>query len=89
VNRLTGREQAVHSGGTDADALLSSALRGLSKPSKCRFFAKNSLTEISFCAADIASAVERRLTFAVRASGAAPASDFGLRASELSFDSSS
>src|SRR5580765_5089261 len=39
---------------------VSSALRGLSNPSKWRFLAKNSLTEISRCFAAIASAVLRR-----------------------------
>src|SRR5262245_18601617 len=36
---------------------VSSALRGLSKPSRCRFFVKNSETEISRCRAPISTAV--------------------------------
>src|SRR5438552_18861685 len=39
---------------------VSSALRGLSNPSRCRFLAKNSLTEISRCFVAIVSAVMRR-----------------------------
>src|SRR5690606_16485394 len=37
--------------------VVSRALRGLSNPSRCRFFAKNSLTAISFCFVAIDSAV--------------------------------
>src|SRR5262245_24633817 len=38
---------------------VSNALRGLSNPSRWRFFAKNSLTEMSRCLAAIVSAVTR------------------------------
>src|SRR5438045_1509710 len=37
------------------------ALRGLSKPRRWRFLAKNSLTAISFCLVAIVSAVSRRM----------------------------
>ena len=37
--------------------MVSSALRGLSNPSRCRFLAKNSLTEMSRCLLAIDSAV--------------------------------
>src|SRR5580704_9136092 len=34
---------------TASFTVVSNALRGLSKPNRCRFLAKNSLTAISFC----------------------------------------
>ncbi len=57
---MPASSQASSELSTASLTVVSSALRGLSKPSRWRFLAKNSLTEISRCLAAIASAVARR-----------------------------
>ena len=57
---IPASSQASSELSTASFTVVSSALRGLSKPSKWRFFAKNSLTEMSRCLVAIASAVVRR-----------------------------
>src|SRR5436190_16821659 len=52
--------QASRELSTASFTAVSSAFRGLSNPSRCRFLAKNSLTEISRCFVAIVSAVMRR-----------------------------
>ena len=53
--------QASRELSTASLTVVRSALRGLSNPSRCRFLAKNSLTDISFCDFAISSAEGRRL----------------------------
>ena len=55
--RMPASSQASSELSTASFTVVSSALRGLSKPSKWRFLAKNSLTAISFCLVAIDSAV--------------------------------
>src|SRR5262245_5316302 len=57
--RIPASSQASSELSTASLTVVSSALRGLSNPSRCRFFAKNSLTAISFCLRAIVSAVSR------------------------------
>src|SRR3954449_11741526 len=57
--RIPASSHASSELSTASFTVVSSALRGLSKPSRWRFFAKNSETEISFCLAAIDSAVSR------------------------------
>ena len=56
---MAASSQASMELSTASLTVVSSALRGLSNPSKCRFLAKNSLTEMSRCEAAIDSAVAR------------------------------
>src|SRR5215468_4962760 len=56
---MPASSQASSELSTASFTAVSSALRGLSNPNRCRFFAKNSLTEISRCFAAMASAVTR------------------------------
>jgi hypothetical protein len=72
---------------------VSSAFCGLSKPSRCRFFWKNSATEISRCRLPIDSAVSRRraaaggfVAGASPAGGAAASSDSGGAEAGADFD---
>jgi hypothetical protein len=55
--RMPASSQASSELSTASLTVVSSALRGLSNPSRCRFLAKNSLTEMSRCLAAIDSAV--------------------------------
>ena len=57
---MPASSQASSELSTASLTVVSRALRGLSKPSRCRFLAKNSLTEMSRCLAAIDSAVARR-----------------------------
>src|SRR5215471_15867099 len=57
---IPASSQASRELSTASFTAVSSALRGLSNPSRWRFLAKNSLTEMSRCLAAIASAVVRR-----------------------------
>ncbi len=57
--RMPASSQASSELSTASLTVVSSALRGLSKPSRWRFLAKNSLTEISRCLAAIDWAVAR------------------------------
>src|SRR5689334_21992951 len=56
---IPASSQASNELSTASFTAVSKALRGLSNPSKWRFFAKNSLTEISRCFAAMDSAVTR------------------------------
>ena len=64
--RMPASSQASSELSTASLTVVSSALRGLSKPSRCRFLAKNSLTLMSRCLAAIDWAVARRRGAAVR-----------------------
>ncbi|GIW74230.1 MAG: hypothetical protein KatS3mg103_0752 [Phycisphaerales bacterium] len=57
--RMPASSQASRALSTASLTVVSSALRGLSKPSRWRFLAKNSLTEMSRCRPAMASAVTR------------------------------
>ena len=57
---MPASSQASSELSTASLTVVSSALAGLSNPSRCRFFVKNSLTEISRCFEAIDSAVARR-----------------------------
>ena len=59
--RIPASSQASSELSTASLTVVSSALRGLSKPSRCRFLAKNSLTDISFWDFAMSSAEDRRL----------------------------
>src|SRR4051794_7451879 len=61
--RMPASSQASSELSTASLTLVSSALRGLSNPSRCRFLAKNSETAMSFCLVAIVSAVSRFLGF--------------------------
>src|SRR5439155_16068322 len=61
--RMPASSHASSELSTASLTVVSSALRGLSNPSRWRFLAKNSETEISFCLAAIDSAVSRRIFF--------------------------
>ena len=58
--RMPASSQASSELSTASLTVVSRALRGLSKPSRWRFLAKNSLTEMSRWLAAIDSAVARR-----------------------------
>src|SRR5262245_24806548 len=58
--RMPASSQASNELSTASLTVVSRALRGLSKPNRCRFLAKNSLTEMSRCLAAIDWAVARR-----------------------------
>ena len=58
--RMLASSQASRALSTASLTVASIALRGLSKPRRWRFLAKNSLTEISRCSAAMVSAVARR-----------------------------
>src|SRR5262245_33722175 len=58
---IPASSQASSELSTASLTVVNRALRGLSKPRRCRFLAKNSLTEMSRCLAAIVSAVARRL----------------------------
>ena len=60
--RMPASSQASRALSTASLTVVSRALRGLSKPSRCRFLAKNSLTEMSRWLAAIDWAVARRRT---------------------------
>lgn len=55
--RMPASSHASNELSTASFTQVSSALRGLSKPRRCRFFVKNSETEISRCRAPISTAV--------------------------------
>ena len=57
---MPASSQASSELSTASLTVVSKALRELSKPSKCRFLAKNSLTDTSRCLVAIDSAVARR-----------------------------
>src|SRR5580692_305893 len=59
--RIPASSQASSELSTASLIVVRSAFAGLSNPSRCRFFVKNSLTEISRCREAIDSAVARRL----------------------------
>jgi len=58
---MPASSQASSELSTASFTVVSSALAGLSKPSRCRFLVKNSLTEISRWRDAMVSAVARRL----------------------------
>ena len=60
---MPASSQASRALSTASLTVVSSALRGLSNPSRWRFLAKNSLTEMSRCLAAMISAVARRRGF--------------------------
>lgn len=57
--RMPASSQASRELSTASFTVVRRAFRGLSNPSRCRFFAKNSLTETSRCLVAIDSAVAR------------------------------
>src|SRR5436189_5354984 len=60
VGRMPASSQASSELSTASLTVVRRALAGLSNPSRCLFFVKNSLTEISRCFEAIDSAVARR-----------------------------
>src|SRR6185369_9808733 len=60
VGRMPASSQASRELSTASLTVVRRALAGLSNPSRCLFFVKNSLTEISLCLDAIDSAVARR-----------------------------
>src|SRR5258707_4479298 len=60
VERMPASSQASRELSTASLTVVRRALAGLSNPSRCLFFVKNSLTEISRCFEAIDSAVARR-----------------------------
>ena len=63
---MPASSQASSELSTASFTVVRSALAGLSKPRRWRFFVKNSLTEISRCRVAIVSAVARRAGFYAR-----------------------
>src|SRR5688572_8257110 len=63
LGRMAPSSQASRELSTASLTVVSRALRGLSKPSRWRFLAKNSLTAMSRCLAAMDSAVSRRVDF--------------------------
>lgn len=58
--RIPASSQASSELSTASFTVVNNAFRGLSNPNRCLFFAKNSLTEISFCALAIDAESARR-----------------------------